>query len=438
MSAAQAASGASSGLLLPSGKILAGGRTDLGSLTHKGYFALARYNANGSLDTSFGRKGKIATPLGVHFGAGMNALVRQPDGKIVAGGSSYNGHNFDFALVRYKPSGAVDTSFGHDGKVTTNFFGGDSISGLALQPNGMIVAVGVAGIVGADGNSGNFALARYKANGLLDQSFGSGGKVQTKIGAVSGASSVVLQPDGKIVVAGSGLARYNSDGSLDPSFGSGGIVTTPPGVVASLALEPDGKIVVAGSSILRYLPDGSLDPSFGSGGQVSLTRNFFGKAVLIQPDGKIVVAGRVGGGGGTLAVARLQQDGSLDSGFGSGGMVVTGFGIAYSEANALARTVGGKLLVAGDSGAGKNLIVGRYNSDGSLDPSFGTGGKVTTSFTVCAVPTLKGKKLSGAKLALKNARCSVGKVSGRGRVVSQSRPAGTWLKVGTKVSIRLR
>jgi uncharacterized delta-60 repeat protein len=109
---ARAYDSASSALLQPDGKIVAGGRTDLGSKLHKGYFALARYKTNGSLDTSFGRGGKVATPLGLHFGAGVNAVALRPDGKIVAAGDRYNGRNFDFALARFNKSGSLDTSFG--------------------------------------------------------------------------------------------------------------------------------------------------------------------------------------------------------------------------------------------------------------------------------------------------------------------------------------
>lgn len=390
---AQAYDSASSALLQPDGKIAAGGSTALGSGLGKNYFALARYRQNGSLDTSFGRGGKVATPLGLHFGARINALSLRPDGKIVAAGDSYNGHNFDFALARYNKNGSLDTSFGRKGRVTTDFHAFDSGRGVVLQTDGRMVAAGVAGGDVHEGGNPVFAIARYKPNG-----------------------------------------------SLDPSFGAGGTVTTPAGAGSALALQPDGKIVVGGSALVRYKPDGSLDPSFGTGGTVS-TPNFQAGGIVLQPDGKIVAAGRTRTGTQDhtkLALLRYEPNGSMDASFGTGGKVATGFGAAYAEAHAVALQANGKLVVVGDSGTGRKFVLARYNSDGSLDSTFGTGGKVVTSFTVCQVPALKGKKLSAGKRAVINARCSVGKVTGTGRVVSQKPAPGTWHKVGTKVSFVLR
>jgi len=201
------------------------------------------------------------------------SVALQPDGKIVVAG--YAGG--DFALARYNSDGALDTSFGSGGKVTTDFGGSYHPDGfsVALQPDGKIVVAGYAG--------GDFALARYNSDGALDTSFGSGGKVTTDFGGSDAGYSVALQPDGKIVVAGYAgldfaLARYNSDGALDTSFGTGGKVTTDfsggRDVGYSVALQPDGKIVVAGYAgvdfaLARYNSDGALDTSFGSGGKVT-------------------------------------------------------------------------------------------------------------------------------------------------------------------------
>jgi uncharacterized delta-60 repeat protein len=226
------------------------------------------------------------------------------------------------------------------------------------------------------------------APGGLDPSFGTGGILKT---AVPGnqAPAVVLQPDGKIVVTGSSsVIRYKPDGSLDSSFGTGGVVTRADTHFNALALQPDGKILVAGFAfnppipgvfeLERYLPDGSLDPSFGSGG-VATTRIFSGYqpeigALALQADGKIIAAG---GDGARVTVARYLPDGSLDTSFGPGGIVTTT--PAAGEAQAVAVQSDGKIVVAGSGWpfADYGSIV-RYRPDGSLDPSFATGGIVAT------------------------------------------------------------
>src|SRR5262249_3125586 len=219
----------------PDGKILAAGETRTSDDFNTADFALARYNANGSLDSSFGSGGKVRTDF---FGQydGAFALAIQPDGKIIsAGTTSVNaapGFFFDFALVRYNADGTLDTSFGSGGKVTTNFFGfNDSLGDLALLPNGKIIAVGTAG---TPGFRGELAIARYDANGSLDSTFGIGGKTTTAYVFKDEASTVAIQPDGRIVVAGGSfvadstpvseffVGRYDANGTLDTSFGTGG------------------------------------------------------------------------------------------------------------------------------------------------------------------------------------------------------------------------
>jgi uncharacterized delta-60 repeat protein len=294
--------------------------------------------------------------------------------------------------------------------VTTDFAGGSDLAfGVALQPDGKIVAAGTA-TRGATIIS-DFALARYNPDGSLDATFGSAGKVTTDFGGDSDrAQSVALQPDGKIVAAGTtstpgvsgadfALARYNPDGSLDATFGSAGKVTTDFGGGAeAVALQPDGKIVAAGSAspgatifsdfaLARYNPDGSLDATFGSGGKVTThfasgTDQAFG--VALQPNGKIVAAGTAHTGTSyNFALARYNPDGSLDATFGSGGKVTTEFTANFDQANTVALQPNGKIVAAGRTGAGTShdFALARYNPDGSLDATFGSGGKVTTDFT---------------------------------------------------------
>ena len=226
--------------------------------------ALARYNPDGSLDSSFGSNGKIITASRTAY-----TLVLQPDGKMVTAGSTnaLNERGRDFILARYNPNGSLDSTFGNEGSVSLDIFDNsdDYVSGLVIQPDGKIVAAGSSSISGISYN----ALARYNQNGSLDGGFGSGGKVTTV--NVSNSGYLVLQPDGKLVMGGSSpvdysglimqglnMTRYNSNGSLDLDFGNGGMITTvftAPNTatpvhsnVYGLVIQPDGKLVAAGNT----------------------------------------------------------------------------------------------------------------------------------------------------------------------------------------------
>ncbi|MFN9912689.1 MAG: delta-60 repeat domain-containing protein, partial [Pirellulaceae bacterium] len=270
----------------PDGKVLVGGYARIGTTDD---FALVRYNADGSLDSSFGTGGMVTTAIGTGTDWAQSLTI-QPDGKIVVGGYSLIGGNWDFALVRYNANGTLDTSFGTGGMVMTAFgTSADQGYSVTIQPDGKIVVGGYASI----GSNNDFALVRYNADGTLDTSFGIGGMVTTAI--VTGTDqgrSVTIQPDGKLVVAGwasngsnndFALVRYNANGTLDTSFGTGGKVTTPVGTSTdtglSVTIQPDGKIVVAGYvtfgfsnidfALVRYNADGSRDTTFGTGGKVT-------------------------------------------------------------------------------------------------------------------------------------------------------------------------
>ncbi len=322
------------------GKIVVAGTSDSGGTNN---FALTRYNADGSLDTSFGGTGKVVTNIANGTSDMANSVTVQADGKIVVAGYTYDIDSGNFVLTRYLSDGSLDTSFGSAGKVVTDFDGSiqDQILSVTVQADGKIVATGYSD----DGDSGNFALIRYLSNGSLDTDFGSGGKVVTDFGSSTSddSRSVVVQADGKIVVAGGSnsggsasfaLTRYLSDGSLDTSFGSVGKVVTDFDSSAydagfSVTLQADGKIVVTGVismlgggdfAIARYNSNGSLDTSFGGTGKVvtdiSSSTNDLGYSVTVQTDGKIVVAGGSNSGGSyNFAVVRYNSDGSLDATF---------------------------------------------------------------------------------------------------------------------------
>ena len=174
-------------------------------------FALARYNPNGSLDTSFSRDGRQTTSFSAGCCDGARGVAIQAGGKIVAvgGAGGGTGNPGRFALARYNTNGTLDTSFSGDGKQATSFGGGccDQASGLALQGDGKIVAVG--SIYGGPGY--HFALARFNPNGSLDPSFSGNGKQTTDFGAIGFATGVALQGDGKIVAVGGGLGTDGTD-----------------------------------------------------------------------------------------------------------------------------------------------------------------------------------------------------------------------------------
>src|SRR5215472_17062077 len=311
-------------------------------------------------------------------------------------------------------AGTLDPTFGTGGKVTTDFGGtGAAARTVALQANGQILTAGVAGFNGVS----NFALARYNSDGTLDASFGSGGLVTTDFdfpGSFDRVFTVVRQPDGKFVAVGStvinlfanfALARFNANGTLDASLGTAGIVTTGFGVSAeatSVAVQADGKIVAAGYAnldgghdfaLVRYNSNGTLDASFGTGGKLTtafaLSQGSFSEAhafsVAVQPDGRIVAAGdAVVSGGFDFALARYNSNGTLDASFGTGGQVTTDFAGANGQADSVAVQPDGRIVAAGAAGRyinrGFDFALARYNSSGTLDTSFGTSGKVTTDF----------------------------------------------------------
>ena len=348
--------------------------------------------ADGDLDLTFDGDGKVTTDFNASDDTGFATAI-QADGKIVVAGVQVVNANTRFAVARYNTNGSLDTTFDGDGKVTTpiGFFA--LARAVAIQSDGKIVVVGTAN---SGVNDSNFAVVRYNANGTLDTAFGSTGIIITRflIGIDESANAVTIQSDGKLVVAGEAsninffssfaIARYNANGSLDNTFDGDGQLTTTFAVEAgakSVSIQSDGKITAAGTgNLARYLSNGALDSAFGTGGRV-LINNLGINASKIQPDGNIVVAGTtVVNGVSNFGLARLSPVGFFDSTFGTGGRVATNFGTLDNGAALILQT-DGKIIIAGRSvvnGQTSDFALARYNSNGSLDTSFGTGGKVTT------------------------------------------------------------
>jgi uncharacterized delta-60 repeat protein len=243
------------------GKIVVTGYSQNSSFPYDYDFALARYNSNGSPDPGFGINGKVTTPIGTNNDTPRSVAI-QNDGKIVVAGYSVFEGDMFFAVARYNNDGNLDSGFGNDGKLTTTFGNdGDYALSTALQPDGKIVVAGFS----YNWNTGlnrDIALARYNNDGSLDPGFGSGGLITTAFGVEDEeAFSVAIQSDGKILAAGYSensnnidfaMVRYLTNGTLDPGFGTGGKITTAIGSGLdeghSLAIQSDGKIVLAGIS----------------------------------------------------------------------------------------------------------------------------------------------------------------------------------------------
>ena len=369
------------------GKIVVGGFTFDGEKTIS--FALARYNPDGRRDSSFGEHGTVITTFRSSISK-IQALAIQSDGKILAAGSSGNGMD-DFALARYNTNGSLDTSFGQKGIVITDFGPyRDRAHALVLQKDGKIIAGGfcngASDLLWAD-----FALARYNPDCSLDHSFGSEGKVITPAGAfIDEIHGLALYKDHIIAVGYTGaesrgsadfaVLRYNMDGSLDASFGEEGRVITDLGGADgahAVSVQNDGKILVAGYSetdedrdfaLVRYNTDGSPDAGFGKTG-IAFT-DFMGKTdeaqgMVIQSDGKIVLAGRsFEDETFRFALARYLPDGHLDTTLGLNGKIKTEFGYSSVEAQAIALQADGQWVVVGSASevdAGNFFALARYH-----------------------------------------------------------------------------
>lgn len=318
---------------------------------------LVRYRIDGTLDPAFGSQGKVVGRFGSEVGSFARGVAIQRDGKIVVAGYTTLGGKYAFALARYNRDGSSDTTFGTAGVVTT-IFGNeqDEALGVAIQPDGKIVAVGYTSI----GGTHHFALARYSDNGRQDRTFGSNGTVVTVVNTMQRGElrGVVIQAaDGKIVVAGAA----------------------------------DSEIYHYTGVVARYLPDGSLDALFGEGG-LAFTDEGQYDTVFMQSDGKIVAAGLtafMGGGTGVLAMmTRVGTDGTVDTGFGYNGVLT----VSLSHSTSLNcfydadEGVGDTIMAAGMNewkwSDTHDFGLARFDRNGQPDMSFGNAGFVLTDFPV--------------------------------------------------------
>jgi len=345
---------------------------------------LTRFNADGTPDLGFGTNGGVTVSFN-NAGDTPRGLALQSDGKIVVVGRALAGTFDDFGVARYNGDGSLDTSFGNNGKLSIDINGSNDDAGVAMvQADGRIVVAGNGGTATQLGVDSDFAVVRLTSDGALDGTFGVGGKAHTNIaGRADLVNTAILQSDGKVILAGrvgvdggalpdTGLVRFNADGTLDMQFGNGvgtGIVRIDLSAsgrdydeAESLALDANGKIVLAvvtqNASVYRHTlarlnGAGTLDDSFGTLGIA--TQSFaaggdFARAVAIQPDGRIVAVGSTRPSTSftdDFLITRHNPDGSLDATFATGGKLIIDFFGSADGAECVALQPDGKIIAAG-------------------------------------------------------------------------------------------
>jgi len=368
---------------------------------------------DGTLDGTWTNGGKVLNPIPGPPANPIDATVLQkliilPSGKFLQTFTKSNGTDNDFGLARLNADGSFDLTFGGSGTgyILTNFGGEDVANSMALQSDGKIIVVGTSTVAG----SGRFALARFNTNGTLDNTFGTSGKTAVALGNDDLGYAVAIRPDNKILVGGSSsngfvyrytIAQYTANGNLDAGNfnGGNGFMTStfgnPQSAIQAITLKSDGTIVTAGYTfdntdfdfaLAQYTTTGFLDGSFGGGSGFVITDFGSGRDekaydVKLTSTGKIIAAGYTDNGIGAtvnndFALAQYTSTGVLDvANFGSGGKVVTDFG-ANETGFSLGMQSDTRIILFGMKGSGPGITdndfaIARYLSNGLLDPSFG-------------------------------------------------------------------
>ncbi|HRI19339.1 MAG TPA: T9SS type A sorting domain-containing protein [Panacibacter sp.] len=398
------------------GKILAAGyiASDLIDFSGHPYTSviLSRYNANGTPDNSFGTGGSVITRAGSMSDV-ANAITLQQDGKIIVAGSTQVPGGSNILVIRYNINGTIDNTFGVNGKVITDIKTDydDVALAVKMHKNGTIIIGGYSDRIGDF--TGVSVLARYTANGSVDNTFGTNGIILDDW-TNSQINALTVQQDSKIVTAGYGdgafganakvsVKRYNINGSPDITFGLNGnaLLNIPESFwdeALSVALQPDGKMVICGRSydqwnyselyffVARFNSNGSLDNNFGSGGTVTLTNSLQGQAIsaFIQTDGKIVMTTD------NYSIYKFNTDGTADNSFGVNGMIHVDIeNGSYGAFSAVIQN-DNKIIAAGHYNNINNesqyhygtsgIAITRFTTNGTLDNSFGSLGTVKTDF----------------------------------------------------------
>ncbi len=356
----------------------------------------------GSLDTNFGDSGISTVDFNSNFDVGRDVAI-QSDGKILLTGTS----NSNIALTRLNPDGTLDLSFGNLGKVITNLNYYDDALAIKIQDDGKILLAGYSSeyIPNTTTLIYSFILVRYFSNGLIDTSFGDNGIVIPNFGDSNQIFRALgIQQDGKIVASGDCyigsnkefvIMRFNSDGTLDNTFGNGGVFHTLIGINFntnhSLAIQANGKIVLAGTTgispksiaIVRLNTNGTIDDTFGEEGKkiISISGvSDYCKSVNIQPDGKILLAGEIfiSTGDFDFTLIRLNNDGTLDTTFANNGISIKNIS-GNDNCNSSIILSSGDIILSGTTSTNNiaKVAIIKFNETGILDTSFGDNGVTT-------------------------------------------------------------
>jgi len=425
-------------VLQPDGKVVGIGTASAGGLT------LIRYNTDGSLDATFGNGGLVTAP---RIGAGMR-LVLQPDGKLVGGGFWWHDDlHIHFALARFNTDGSLDATFGNGGVATaSSTYEADNLYALVLQPDGKLIAAGSSDFLQTPLGEPAFfkelmALARFNADGTLDESFGTGGWVTKQLADWDYGMSAAVQPDAKVVVGGIScedkdplpsscrwvVLRYESDGQPDTTFGRRGVADASPGPVGGgldvLQLRPDGKIAAVGSALgdengfalVRFNTDGSLDTSFGNAGVARAGRHFGDQTMIQRADGSLLVGGHtwpeVFDGTADFALMSFTEAGTVDEQFGTNGVASRRLS-PYDMVTSLAMQPDKQIVAGGITTRAEGGFIGTLARfmDGEHGDSLPPATEPTlqpATFSLQAVRPLRARIARGLTTAARNVRLNV-------------------------------
>ncbi|WP_395091658.1 T9SS type A sorting domain-containing protein [Vaginella massiliensis] len=373
-------------VLQADGKILVMGDTGFASIRK---MAVARYNADGSIDTSFGNEGKLNITTTMPKSFARDGIV-QPDGKIILSGYQWDNSTGDLILVRLNTDGSFDTSFGNQGIAVLDNNGMNEVgSSIHLQADGKIIIAGDA--------DDQFTMGRVNADGTIDTTFGTNGWVRTSFPIWSSVNDIHVNSTGEILVTGMamnpysnwkvGLAKYDADGNIDFNFGENGTMMLSIGIAHDFAIRgillDDGKMYIGSHSyydtrplryevvVSKFNANGSLDTTYGTGGNTKVRWVENGENnitdMLLQDDGKILVSGRgYENTSEVFAIAKFDADGKLDNTFGTQGKVTANVGETRDMATSIALQTDGKLVVSGYTSNmvdPTNFFIARYTND---------------------------------------------------------------------------
>ena len=377
------------------------------------FVGVERYTEDEVIDTAFGTEGLAATSFGMGRSV-PSSVALQADGKIVVSCTYDQSTVVTMGVVRFNANGTLDTGFDGDGKVLTPFGAGSSGQGMQVFINAEGKIIMGATVYLSD--TSHFAVVKYNTNGSLDTSFDGDGKALTSLGNwqdYSTINSIARLPDGKFLMActtgdynleatGFVLKKFNSDTTPDTGFGTGGVVSTTLGMslneVNAAAVTTDGTIFAVGSSryeafnnlsdfaIAKYDSSGNLDATLDADGKLITTfekGNDRVKTLLVLPNDKIIAVGTSAYRQANnayitdIALSKYNSDGSLDTTFGTSGKVLSNFDDHRNTVVTAALQADGKILVINSYWISYNTYeLIRYNANGSLDTQFGTNGKV--------------------------------------------------------------